>query len=373
MIEIRNEKKRGGYLMSKWKRLLLSSVTLGSLGLLAACGGGGETDTTDTTDTTAPADEEVGAEETTGSGSTLGVSFYQYADTYISSVRQALEEVAGGDGSVEMLLNDAQGDQATQNDQLDVLTEQGVGALAVNIVDVGAVQTVLDKAQESDLPIIFFNREPDQSILQGYENARFVGTTPEEAGILQGEMAAEMWEANPDWDKNGDGVMNYVMLTGDAENPEAIARTEYSVSTVEEMGIETNELGQQVANWNADQAYTAVSAWISREGENIEMIFSNNDSMASGAISALQSAGFNDGSGPSIPIFGVDATDEAKQLIADGYMTGTIEQDAQGMAEAIYALSKNALEGNDFLEGTDYEYDDTGISVRIPYQKYSGE
>src|SRR5699024_10725585 len=108
-------------------------------------------------------------------------------------------------------------------------------------------------------------------------------------------MAVEMWNANPDWDKNGDGVINYVMLTGDAENPEAIARTEYSISTVEEAGIETKELGQQVANWNADQAYTAVSAWISREGDNIEMIFANNDSMASGAISALQSAGYNNG------------------------------------------------------------------------------
>lgn len=163
------------------------------------------------------------------------------------------------------------------------------------------------------------------------------------------------------------------MLTGDAENPEAIARTEYSVNTVEEAGIEVNELGQQVANWNADQAYTAVSAWISREGDNIEMIFANNDSMASGAISALQAAGFNTGDGPFIPVFGVDATDEAKQLIADGYMSGTVEQDGHAMAEAIYAMGKNALEGKEFLEGTDLEYDETGISVRIPYQKYSGE
>src|SRR5699024_8015029 len=167
-------------------------------------------------------------------------------------------------------------------------------------------------------------------------------------------------------------VMNYVMLTGDAENPEAIARTEYSVRTIEEGGVETKELGQQVANWNADQAYTAVSAWIAREGDNIEMILANNDSMASGAISALQAAGYNDGGDKFIPVFGVDATDEAKQLIADGFMSGTVQQDAKGMAEAIHALSNNMLNGKDFLEGTDYEYDETGISVRIPYQKYIG-
>lgn len=351
--------------MNNWKKFLLGSMAVGTLGFLAACGD----DTADTDEGTDDGDST----EVVDADHTLGVSFYQYADTYISSVRQALEGVASDDGEVSLQLNDAQGDQATQNDQLDILIEQGVGSLAVNIVDVGAIQTVLDKAQTGDLPIIFFNREPDQDILQSYDNARFIGTRPEEAGILQGEMAVEMWEANPDWDKNGDGVINYVMLTGDAENPEAIARTEYSVSTIEDAGYETNELGQQVANWNADQAYTAVSAWISREGDNIEMILANNDSMASGAISALQSAGYNNGDGNYIPVFGVDATDEAKQLIEDGFMSGTIEQDGQAMAEAIYAISKNALLGNDFLDGTDYEYDETGISVRIPYQMYSGE
>lgn len=356
--------------MKNWRKYLLGAMAVGTLGFLAACGDdGGDTDASDT------AEGGIDTEETTNADAehSLGVSFYQYADTYISSVRQSLESVAADDGEVAMQLNDAQGDQATQNDQLDILIEQGVGALAVNIVDVGAVQTVLDKAEAAELPIIFFNREPDQELLQSYDNARFIGTTPEEAGILQGEMAVEMWNANPDWDKNDDGIINYVMLTGDAENPEAIARTEYSVSTVEDAGIETNELGQQVANWNADQAYTAVSAWISREGDNIEMVFANNDSMASGAISALQSAGYNNGDGPFIPVFGVDATDEAKQLIADGYMSGTIEQDGEAMAEAIYAISKNALLGNDFLDGTDYEYDETGISVRIPYQMYSGD
>lgn len=353
--------------MSHWKKVLLNSIAIGSLGLLAACSGGEVgTETPD-------ADKGGTSAEVKDGDKALGVSFYQYADTYISSVRQALEGVGSGDGEIEMLLNDAQGDQATQNDQLDVLIQQGVGGLAVNIVDVGAVDTVIDKAKAKELPIIFFNREPSEDVLKAYDKARFVGTTPEEAGILQGEMALELWNSDPKYDKNGDGVMNYVMLTGDAENPEAIARTSYSVSTIKDGGVEVKELGQQVANWNADQAYTAVSAWIAREGDNIEMILANNDSMASGAISALQAAGYNDGGDKFIPVFGVDATDEAKQLISEGYMSGTVQQDAKGMAEAIHALSKNALLGKDFLDGTNYEYDETGISVRIPYQKYSGE
>ena len=179
--------------MNNWKKFLLGSMAVGTLGFLAACGD----DTADTDEGTDDGDST----EVVDADHTLGVSFYQYADTYISSVRQALEGVASDDGEVSLQLNDAQGDQATQNDQLDILIEQGVGSLAVNIVDVGAIQTVLDKAQTAELPIVFFNREPDQDILQSYDNARFIGTRPEEAGILQGEMAVEMWEANPDWDK----------------------------------------------------------------------------------------------------------------------------------------------------------------------------
>ena len=79
----------------------------------------------------------------------------------------------------------------------------------------------------------------------------------------------------------------------------------------------------------------------------IELIICNNDGMAEGAISALNDKGYNlgDGTSTTIPVFGVDATDAAKQLIADGKMTGTIKQDAEGMAEAIAFLTQNVAEG----------------------------
>ncbi len=71
----------------------------------------------------------------------------------------------------------------------------------------------------------------------------------------------------------------------------------------------------------------------------IELVICNNDSMAEGVIQALKSAGYNDGTGTTIPVFGVDATDSAKALIAAGSMTGTVKQDAEGMAAAIAAIA----------------------------------
>ena len=167
---------------------------------------------------------------------TIGVCLYKYDDTYISTVRQSLEKLA--DDKVNLLLNDGKGDQGTQNDQIDLLIEKKVDALLVNIVDVGAAQTVVNKAKAADIPIIFFNREPSEEILKSYNKARFVGTNAKDAGVIQGEIIVDTWR-NGLLDKNNDGVMQYVMLKGEPDNPEAVARTEWSVKTIEESGIKT--------------------------------------------------------------------------------------------------------------------------------------
>lgn len=300
----------------------------------------------------------------------IGVLIYKYDDTYISTVRQALEAEGNAAEGVTLLMNDSQGDQAKQNDQIDILIEKKVDALIVNIVDIGAAEAVIAKAKAADIPVVFFNREPDEAVLKTYDKARFIGTKPEEAGIIQGEMMAEVW-GEGGFDRNNDDVMQYVMLKGDADNPEAIARTEFSIKTLNEKGVKTEELGLQVANWDNEKANQAVEAWMAKDGDKIEFIIANNDGMASGAISALQNAGYNKGDADKyIPVFGVDATDEAKSLIEKKEMTGTVKQDGEGMAKAVFALAVNAANDKDFIDATDYTYDESGISVRIPYQAY---
>ena len=304
-----------------------------------------------------------------GDGLKIGVLIYKYDDTYISTVRQALEK-EGKDMNIELLMNDAKGDQAQQNDQLDILIEKDVDALIVNIVDIGAAESVIEKAKAADIPVVFFNREPDAEVIKSYDKARFVGTKPEEAGIIQGEIMAEIWEAG-EFDRNGDDTIQYVMLKGDADNPEAIARTEYSIKTLNDKGIKTEELGLQVANWDTDKANQAVEAWLAKDGDKIEYVIANNDGMASGAISALQNAGYNKGEADKyIPVFGVDATDEAKDLIEKEFMSATVKQDGEAMAKAVIAMAMNAGKDKDFIDGTDYKYDETEVSVRIPYQAY---
>ena len=71
-----------------------------------------------------------------------------------------------------------------------------------------------------------------------------------------------------------------------------------------------------------------------------------------------------------VGVFGVDATEEAKAAIQAGSMDGTVMQDGKAMAEAMYTLAKNAIDGKDYIEGTDYQWDESGIAIRIPYKKF---
>lgn len=301
----------------------------------------------------------------------IGVAIYKYDDTYISTVKNSLIKEA--QSTAQLLLNDGKGDQGTQNDQIDLLIEKGVDVLLVNIVDVGAAQTIVNKAKNADIPIIFFNREPSLDVLKSYDKARFIGTNAKDAGVIQGEIIAEIWEDDV-FDKNKDGVMQYVMFKGEPDNPEAVARTEWSIKRAEELGVKTEELGLQVANWDAELANRAMEAWISKFGDKIEFVIANNDGMAQGAISALQAANYNKGDKEKfIPVVGVDATDAAKDLISKEYMSGTVVQDGEEMGKALFRAAINIYEGKDITDGTDYKYDETGISVRIPYKPYTSD
>ncbi len=129
---------------------------------------------------------------------TLGFTIYKYDDNFMSVVRQAIEKEAASDKSTRILMNDSQNSQSMQNDQVDVMLARGVQALAI---------TIIQKAKMDDVPIVFYNKEPSPQALASYDKAYYVGTDSKESGIIQGDLIAQAWKANPAWDKNGDGVL----------------------------------------------------------------------------------------------------------------------------------------------------------------------
>lgn len=316
------------------------------------------------------------ANKPSGDAKKAGVLFYKYSDPYLSTVRSALQQYAKDGGILELLEQDGQDNQGTQNDQLDNVISKGAAVLLVNIVDTGAAESAIEKAKAADLPLIFFNREPEnKDVYKTYDKVRFVGTKTEEAGQLQGKMIADLWNSDVSkYDRNGNGKLDYVLFHGGTDNAEANARSKYSVEALKEAGIEVNEIGMQICNWDNEKAKAAMDVFMQKDLDNIDVVIANNDSMAIGAINALKGQGFNDGDAAKhILVYGVDALEEAKTLIGKGAMTGTIMQDGDAMAKALNALAANAAQGKDFLEGTEYKYDDSGVAVRIPYQIYEGK
>ncbi len=362
----------------------------------AAADSSGSADTSETGDGSEAASTSSGDFDVT-------VLYYAYSDTYISSVRTALDADLTAAG-ITYTDYDSNNSQTTQNEYIDTAIANGTDLLIVNMVTSGSSDTansICDKAEAAGIPVIFFNRAVEEddnagAVLGTRSNIAFVGTDAPEAGHMQGEMIGNYLIENYDAvDLNGDGEISYAMFMGDASNVEAIYRTQYSVEDANAILTEngypelvyfdsTNENKYQLdmtGAWSAQAAMeymqTNLASYSEANGNMIELIICNNDNMAEGCITALQAAGYNNGEGTTtIPVFGVDATDSAQQLIANGTMTGTIKQDAEGMAECIALLATNVMNGEDLLANTDSYTKDTANSldnkIFIPYQEYTG-
>jgi methyl-galactoside transport system substrate-binding protein len=245
--------------------------------------------------------------------------------------------------------------------------------LLLNIVDTKNSYEVINRIKDFNIPVVLFNREPlNIDSVQSYNKAIFVGTNASQAGILQGNIIINEWNKNKAvMDIDGDNILEYIMLIGENDNKEAIARTQYSISTINDAGIQTNELESTVCNWDRQLARDKFEQIYLYYGNKIEAVISNNDEMAIGAIGALQKYGYNLGDpSKTIAVVGVDGIPAAQELIRKGEMAGTVVQDAPAMAEACYLIGMNLVSGRPPLEGTLYKFDDTGVSIRIPYKEF---
>lgn len=305
----------------------------------------------------------------------VSVLLYRFDDAYISLVKKSLEEIeVKNQEKAKFTFYDGKNDQSIQDETLDaILNEKKTDLILLNLVDTRSTKQAIDKIKENNIPVVLFNREPvDIEAIRSYYKSYFVGTNASEAGIIQGNILVNKWKQNKKQiDRNKDDIMQYILLIGEAGNIEAIDRSKYSVLTINNAGIRTQELGAKVCNWNQEEGKNAMRALLSQWGNKIEVVISNNDSMAIGAIEALQEQGYNNGDKTKIiPIVGVDAIPAAQELIKEGVMTGSVLQDPSIMADALYSVGMNIVNNRNPLEGTDYKFDETGVAIRLPYKEY---
>lgn len=268
----------------------------------------------------------------------------------------------------------------------------------------GAVFTGCSKAggdvvMNKDKPLVFFNRQPsdpttgeiDMAAMNWNSKTYYVGFDAAGGGAVQGKLIADyLASADPAViDRNGDGILGYVLCIGDVGHNDSKARTEGirkalgtwdgstdpgkvkegSISvggkTMKVVELEGKAMtGTDGSTWNANAATEAMGGWATKFGNQLDMVVSNNDGMAMGC---LQASNYPAG----VPVFGYDANADAIEAIGAGKLTGTVSQNVDAQATATLQVLRNLLDG---LTGEDVykkgisEPDSYGNKISAPVQ-----
>lgn len=256
----------------------------------------------------------------------VGVCIYKYDDNFMTLYRTELEKYLTEKGC-QVTVVDGKGDQAEQTNQINAFIAEGVDVLVVNLVQSTAAASVIDLAKAADIPVVFINREPVAEDLALWEKVCYVGADARQSGTFQGEIIAETENKG---DFNANGKVDYVMIIGDPENIDAQYRTEFSIKALVDAGLEVNELFAQRGDWDQAKGQELAANALAQFGSEIDVIFCNNDAMALGAVQAIKDAGRTVGT--DIYLVGVDALDEAVELVNSGEMSGTVLNDHIGQS-----------------------------------------
>lgn len=277
--------------------------------------------------------------------------------------KEKLSDYGSEEFKTTVTLRDAAGSQRTQNDQVKELIDAGCNVLCVNLVDRADPSEIIDLARDNNVPIIFFNREPVAEDLMQWDGLYYVGAEAKQSGVMQGELAVDVIQADSRIDRNKDGRIQYVVLEGEPGHQDAIIRTENAVDTLKNNGIELEKLSYGIANWNRAQALNRMLLLISQYQNKIELVLANNDDMALGAIDAYKKLNYSES---ALPVFfGIDGTDVGLQAVLDGEMSGTVYNDKEGQAEAMAELAVALVSGKG-MEDIKFEKDKY---IYLPYSK----
>ena len=300
----------------------------------------------------------------------VGVITHSQDDPFINALTDELKvhlkTMESEERRIIVSIKSGNDDQQEQNEKVEEMIDAGCDVLCVNLVDRTAPYRIIRMARNENIPVIFFNREPVKEDLMQWDKLYYVGCDAEQSGIMQGEIAAEYINSHPEVDKNEDGKIQYVLLEGEAGHQDAISRTEYSVKTLMKNNVSLEKLSYQFADWNRGQAENRMNRLISQYGTEIELVLSNNDEMALGAVEAYRKAGYVREEWPVI--FGIDGLEEALEAVKAGEMQGSILNDRVDQAKKMAKMAVELFEGEEF----DQESLKEGRYYFSEYQKVDG-
>jgi len=273
----------------------------------------------------------------------IGITIYQFADNFMTLYREELVRYLTEDCGIpaaNITVMDGKNDQAEQSNQIDAFIADQVDVMIINLVQSSSAAAVIQKADAAGIPVVFINREPTEDDMKLNGNFCYVGADARQSGTFQGEIVAET--ANKG-DFNGNGTVDYVMIMGDPENIDAQHRTNFSIKALEDAGLKVNKLFEQRGDWDQTKGQELAATALTQFGNDVDVIFCNNDAMALGAYQAIVDAGRV--VGEDIYLLGVDALAECVEMVNNGTMTGTVLNDHVGQSHTAADAALKAAKG----------------------------
>ncbi len=307
---------------------------------------------------------------------------YNENDPYILEFKEHILNAASGKISIDSY--DSINSQLLQNEYIDEVLDKDPNIMIINPVDRLSAFSIIEKVKQHDIPIIFINREPLEIDMNSWNRLYYLGAPAENSAVIQSEMIIDLFgDSNnlSELDKNGDGIIQLVLLKGEQGHQDAEIRTEVVLKELEDYGYELEILSLIICDWEKSIAYDKMNEFLMNTESTPELVISNNDGMALGAIDAMiENELFvdldDDGiismdTDTWIPVIGIDGISDAFEYIENGYLYGTVINDSETMSLILVELVEALINGTN-LDELSFDIVDEKY-IWIDYQRYEKE
>jgi len=263
----------------------------------------------------------------------------EQARAHVAQIELAL--VARG---YDVRVVDAKGDHTLQLQQVTQLIDDSVDGLVISPVMTSASDALVKAAQAKNVPVVFFERQPEDAAMQLWNRISFVGSDPEQAGRLQAELALQQTNQA---DLNGDGIISYAVVENDPQRRDTQQYFSGVQAAFADSGVTTKMICQINCDGTRTGGKTVFKGELAKFGKDIEVVICNNDQIALGALDAILDGGRT--VGKDIYLIGIGGTQEAAEAVTAGKLTATMHQDLDAQADKI-ALVTDGLINNQPIE-----------------------
>lgn len=272
-------------------------------------------------------------------------------DTFRETLAKAAQDAAMSN-HVQLDVVCSESSIETQASQIESAESSGYDIILCNPVSIDT--TLQLEASAGDLPIVFINSSPDESLLKA-DKYMYVGSDEMVAGQYQAEYVLEKLSSKEE--------INVAIFKGEKGHPATNDRTESVKNALADSGKKINYVFVDIANWSTDEAKEMFNIFLSTKTP-VDCVICNNDSMALGVIESCKE---NNIDLNTLPILGVDATSDGCKEIQNGNMAFTVYQSATGQGEAAVKLAVTLATGKSgsTVEGVSED----GLYIWVPFEK----